>query len=197
MSKIHPQLPEKPLPFSILLVDDSALQLKMRRRTVENYLNFEKYKFEIVTATDGAEAISQLDGNKFDLVITDFSMPNQNGVDLVREIRNREWMNEEDNPAKIMIVTTNDLEDLFKEERFEEIAQSIRCETKDSLTSKLIDFMTKSLSAIEEERPGYLQKEVTITATPGVQPSSSPSISNRTRSFSDVVQETFGKIFSR
>ncbi len=41
------------------------------------------------TAADGLEATSYAATDRFDLVITDFSMPERNGVELIRTLRHR------------------------------------------------------------------------------------------------------------
>jgi CheY-like chemotaxis protein len=41
------------------------------------------------TACNAAEALSKLESNEFDLVLTDLNMPGMNGVELAREIKRR------------------------------------------------------------------------------------------------------------
>lgn len=68
---------------NILVVDDSPVQIAM----IVNIL--EKMKFNISTATNGLEAydILQNSGKKFSLILTDYSMPKMDGMDLTLKVR--------------------------------------------------------------------------------------------------------------
>ncbi len=69
--------------MKILLVDDQ----ETNRRTLGMLLQREKY--ETFEASNGIEALHFLSSNPVDLVITDLKMPRLNGIDLLREIKNR------------------------------------------------------------------------------------------------------------
>jgi len=45
------------------------------------------FPFELIDAHDGVEAVKQLKNNSIDLVITDLTMPNMDGFELIHEIR--------------------------------------------------------------------------------------------------------------
>lgn len=70
---------------NILLVEDNSLE----RRLIEFIL---KKTFEgqvsVLLACDGYEALNILAKNKIDLVITDLVMPNVEGIELIRAIKN-------------------------------------------------------------------------------------------------------------
>lgn len=70
---------------SILLVEDNNLE----RRLIEYIL---KKTFEghvsVLLACDGQEALKILEKHQIDLVITDLVMPNVEGIELIRAIRN-------------------------------------------------------------------------------------------------------------
>jgi CheY-like chemotaxis protein len=66
---------------TILLVDDNPHGL-VARRTVLQELGY-----VIHTGACGAEALELLASHKVDLVITDFRMPNMDGVELITRIR--------------------------------------------------------------------------------------------------------------
>ena len=56
----------------------------MQVSSLEMFSNF----FDKVTcADDGEEALSLYNENKFDLIITDISMPKMDGIELIRNIR--------------------------------------------------------------------------------------------------------------
>lgn len=69
------------LPARVLVVDDetaitNALELILRESG-----------YEVVTANDLSQATSRLTGSPFDLVITDFCLPDGNGMDLLTSIK--------------------------------------------------------------------------------------------------------------
>ena len=69
-------------PLKILLVDDDAL---VRSGTVELLLDL---GHGVIEAGSGAEAVRLLtEAGSFDVVVTDFSMPAMNGIDLAKRIR--------------------------------------------------------------------------------------------------------------
>jgi len=70
--------------LSVLVVDDSS----MSRKYIQQMLESLSIK-EIETAKDGAEALQLInDGHRFDLIITDYNMPNIDGQELTEHIRN-------------------------------------------------------------------------------------------------------------
>jgi two-component system chemotaxis response regulator CheY len=72
--------------MKILVVDDSSTM----RRIIQNTLARLGYK-DIVQAADGVEAWQALQDNPdIGVVITDWNMPNMNGLELVKKIRAEE-----------------------------------------------------------------------------------------------------------
>lgn len=67
----------------VLLVDDSGLS----RRFVHQILKSTGIE-TVVEAKDGADALKCLDEQMFDLVISDYNMPNIDGLELIDHIRN-------------------------------------------------------------------------------------------------------------
>lgn len=65
----------------ILIVEDD----KNINRLIQSLLKNENY--EIVTAFDGEEALKKIDIEKVDMIITDVMMPNMDGWELCKEIR--------------------------------------------------------------------------------------------------------------
>ena len=68
--------------MKFMLVDDSSTMRKIQRRTLER-LGFP----EIIEAEDGDEALRLLPDANPDILITDWNMPNVNGLELVKTIR--------------------------------------------------------------------------------------------------------------
>jgi two-component system chemotaxis response regulator CheY len=66
---------------AILVVDDSATV----RKFVSVSLNMQG--FEVITACDGMDALEKLPTSHIDLVITDLNMPNMDGFELIRALR--------------------------------------------------------------------------------------------------------------
>ena len=70
------------MPYKILLIDDSMTQLEMLR------LQFGKAGFEIEVAKDGGEAYKKVFETAPDLILSDIIMPNLNGYQLCRLLKN-------------------------------------------------------------------------------------------------------------
>ena len=68
---------------NVVIADDSALARMFIRRCLEiaglGDANF-------IEASDGSEAISHMKKIKADLLVTDLTMPNMNGIELMRKI---------------------------------------------------------------------------------------------------------------
>ncbi|MFW5801269.1 MAG: response regulator [Spirochaeta sp.] len=64
----------------ILIIDDSATMRQMINIILKGGGH------EVVQASEGAEGLAKLDPS-FDLVITDYNMPNMNGIEVIRSIR--------------------------------------------------------------------------------------------------------------
>jgi len=68
-------------PRSILLVDDEPLNRDMLSRRLG------KAGYEVATASDGADALAQIQAKRPDLVLLDLLMSGMSGLDVLREIR--------------------------------------------------------------------------------------------------------------
>jgi DNA-binding NtrC family response regulator len=68
-------------PARILVVDDAEATLEVLRRQLEDRGH------RVWTATEVQAALTSLDDEALDLVITDLRMPGQDGLDLVRHVR--------------------------------------------------------------------------------------------------------------
>jgi two-component system chemotaxis response regulator CheY len=68
--------------IKILIVDDSITI----RRIITNALKTVGFT-ETIEASNGKEALEKLTSSKVDFVITDWNMPEMNGLDLIKEIR--------------------------------------------------------------------------------------------------------------
>jgi DNA-binding NtrC family response regulator len=69
---------------SVLIVDDEAAI----RESLQTLLEFEGYTVEV--ACDGAEGLTRIAEHPFDLVLLDYAMPDRNGIEVLRDIRERD-----------------------------------------------------------------------------------------------------------
>jgi PAS domain S-box-containing protein len=68
----------------VLHVDDDASFLTVAKQCLE-----EQSQFEVDTALSAEEALKKLRDSKYDAVITDYQMPGKNGLELLRELRQK------------------------------------------------------------------------------------------------------------
>jgi two-component system, chemotaxis family, chemotaxis protein CheY len=66
----------------VLLAEDSTVMRKIIRHLLEDV-----GVLSATEAADGAEAMELFKAGEFDLVLTDWNMPNKTGIQVVREIR--------------------------------------------------------------------------------------------------------------
>ena len=81
---------------TVLIVDDDQKLLKMLQRTLV-YENL-----NVLTATNGVDALHLVDVRKPDLLIVDWMMPQMDGLTLIRHLR------EEDNQTLVLMLTARD-----------------------------------------------------------------------------------------
>jgi two-component system, chemotaxis family, chemotaxis protein CheY len=86
---------------SILAVDDSATV----RKFVSVALTMQG--FGVVTACDGMDALEKLPSQQVDLVITDLNMPNMDGFELIKALRENPAY--KDLPVIILTSLTDDV----------------------------------------------------------------------------------------
>lgn len=79
----------------VLVADDSSTMCKIIIRSLQAVgIN------EATEAADGAEAVSMFTPGQFELVLTDWNMPNKTGIEVVQEIRAK------DPKVPIIMITT-------------------------------------------------------------------------------------------
>jgi DNA-binding NtrC family response regulator len=79
--------------FSILVVDDEENVSRLLGKVLL------KEGFNVYTASDGNEALSIIDSQRVDIVITDIKMPGMNGIELLEAIK------EADTDIKVILIT--------------------------------------------------------------------------------------------
>lgn len=70
--------------MKILIVDDSSTMRRIIGNVVMQ-LGIEKESFD--EAEDGLKAWNMLSNKQYDVILTDWNMPNMNGLELVKKIR--------------------------------------------------------------------------------------------------------------
>ena len=66
---------------TVLTVDDSASIRQMVTFTLKDA------GYDVVEAVDGMDAISKLNSHKINLVVTDLNMPNLDGIEFIKHVR--------------------------------------------------------------------------------------------------------------
>lgn len=93
---------------TILIVDDENINLMLLEKALE------KAGFETLKAKDGKEALNLFRNNKCDLIITDYQMPEMNGVEFIKKIK------EIDGDTPIFIQTAYDEEYIEEDGKLED-----------------------------------------------------------------------------
>jgi CheY-like chemotaxis protein len=88
--------------LSILLVDDSDVNLKVAS------LMLKKLVYQADIATNGIEAIEALKYNSYDIVLMDIQMPEMDGLDATKLIRQRGFQD----PRIIVITSLNNYREI-------------------------------------------------------------------------------------
>ena len=65
----------------ILVVDDSETVRQVLQMTLANA------GFDVLQAEDGVDALSKLSCDQVDMLITDLNMPNMDGLELIKKVR--------------------------------------------------------------------------------------------------------------
>ena len=125
--------------LSILIVDDSGTMLKIMQKNL-NDAGFS----HITTACDGKNAIEKLAATKIDLIISDWNMPNMDGLELLQ------WVRKSDKFAKLPFIMAT-----AQADRTQQLA--VKNEGGQGLLPKPFD--GKELKAIIEEIFGQPDKK--------------------------------------
>ena len=87
--------------MKILLVEDNLMNQKVVM------FNLKKLNYEIIPAITGSQAIELFKSNRIGLVLMDIMLPEMNGYDITRVIRNFEKENNIEKPVPIIALTAN------------------------------------------------------------------------------------------
>jgi two-component system chemotaxis response regulator CheY len=95
------------MPKTVLVVDDSAM---MRKIVIKN-IREAGFTPNFVEAGDGKEGLEKFQAGGIDLILTDWNMPNMDGLSMVKEIRKLD----PEKKVPIVMVTTEGSADKVKE----------------------------------------------------------------------------------
>lgn len=130
----------------ILIVDDDLL--------VRNFLTetLKRKKIDVVAVENGSKAKKLLDESSFDLVISDLRLPDINGIELLRHIK-------EEHPDTLVIIITafGSIENTVEAMRLGAINYLQKPFTADAIES-IIEKAEEHISLIEENK--YLRQQV-------------------------------------
>lgn len=107
--------------IKILIVDDDPIVMEVMKSLVSSY------GYALATAEDGLQALAKLEVDHFPIIITDINMPNMNGMELLRYVK-------EHYPNTGVIVVTG----LSEEYTYIDV-----------INAGAIDFMTKPFNSSE------------------------------------------------
>lgn len=91
--------------MKFLIVDDSPTMLRIIRNALKE-IGYD----EVEEAEDGQEALNMLESVSPDFVITDWNMPNMNGIDLAKNIRDHPQYGH----VPILMITTRGMKEDVK-----------------------------------------------------------------------------------
>ncbi len=126
--------------IKFLVVDDSLTM----RRIVVNALKAIGYD-SFIEAADGKEAFSKLQSEGADFVISDWNMPEMNGLDLVKSIRSSSTLG--DTPV-LMVTTRGNKDDVIEAMQARVNNYIVKPFTPQALKEKL-DQVLKSTSLVK------------------------------------------------
>ncbi len=84
---------------NVLVVEDSQVIQNITKHVLEFY------KHNVVTAMDGKEALEKIEKQDFDIALMDIAMPNMNGIECIKRIR--EMKDKKKSEMPIIAVTGN------------------------------------------------------------------------------------------
>ena len=137
---------------NILVVDDNDVNLELIVQLLQQYNEQHDHSFEVLTASNGQEAVDICAAQPMDLIFMDLMMPTMNGAEATKIIK--------ENHPKTMVIVISALGDEKKQ--------------KEMLRNGAEDYMTKPVSAslFKSRLNNYIQLIQTrnhISATPKAQ----------------------------
>lgn len=144
--------------YDVLIVDDSRVMREMiKMHLVDSNEGFSEDR--IITTGDGASALKEAKEKKFDLVLTDFNMPEMNGEEFIRKLRELEH----GKSAQVVLMTSQNLDEIKKKIANTGVKlflhKPVTKETVNNFIFKVIQ-IEKAKAVIQEEFPKSSKAEL-------------------------------------
>lgn len=68
---------------TVLIVDDSASMRQLVSFTLRDA------GYDVIDAVNGKDAMNRLNGTRIDIIITDLNMPEMDGIEFIKQMRNK------------------------------------------------------------------------------------------------------------
>ena len=163
----------------VLIADDTPTN----RDVIQRQVNTLGYAAEVVS--DGGEALEALSEKPYGLLLTDCHMPNMDGFELTRKIRERDMRQPSGEPLPVIAVTASVLT--------EEVEYCLSCGMDDVLMKPME--MNKLLAVLQEHLPDHQvftdQKDVcSVAPVPETENVREPTVQSAVEP--TFLRETFG-----
>jgi two-component system, response regulator YesN len=137
---------------SVLIIDDE----KIVRIAMKTIIKWGEYDFNIVgTAADGLEAISMIEKFKPDIIITDLKMPNMDGIQLIK------WLKETNNKSKIIVLSNYDDFDFVKQAlKLGATDYILKISLNAEMLIKLLQGLVHEISEEKESDEAYTKEKI-------------------------------------
>lgn len=130
--------------WKVLVVEDEAIV----RRSIIGIVDWEAIGFRVVAeAEDGEQALREMERHRPDLVISDIVMPNLNGLELLRQIREKDF-----DGAFIMLTAMNEFEYVQQALEYGATGYLLKLSMSPESLRKTLDKVSRQLTKRTQER---------------------------------------------
>ncbi|MDQ0091224.1 YesN/AraC family two-component response regulator [Paenibacillus anaericanus] len=133
--------------YKLLIVDDEEM-VREGLRDIITYLQIQHID-QILTAKDGAEALSIIVSETPQIILTDLNMPVMDGIDMIKQLG-------EKHPHKVIVISGHD--------DFHRVKESFKLGVRDYLlkpapSEDLIEVLNKTIRELQQEEQQYIEGE--------------------------------------
>jgi len=136
--------------MNILIVDDNDNNIMVLKLLLEDYSQEHEVNFNIDEAKDGVEAVNMSLENNYDIVFMDIMMPNMNGIEATKAIRNSN--------SEVMIIAVSAVDDDIRQKQIlnngaeDYISKPVK---SDLFASRISNYITLVKSRSHERKNEY------------------------------------------